>query len=523
VAAAGAFGCRRQQAPAPSATLAPDTFEFEEATVADLQDAMSSGRLTARALVETYSGRIQRLDRAGPALRTVIEMNPDAAAIADQLDRERQEGRLRGPLHGIPVLLKDNIDTGDRMTTTAGSLALTGSIAARDSTVAKQLRDAGAILFGKANLSEWANIRSAHSSSGWSARGGQCRNPYVLDRNPCGSSSGSAVAVSANLTAVAVGTETDGSIVCPASANGVVGIKPTVGLVSRAGIIPISHSQDTAGPIARTVRDAATLLTIMASVDSRDAATQTSSRQAVDYVARLDVAGLKGARIGVARSFFTFAKDVTAVFDAALDAMREAGATLVDPVTLPLPLDLEAVELEVLLTEFKAGLNDYLAGVNAAITVRSLADVIRFNDENRDREMPFFGQDLFLRAQDAKPLTDVTYRSNLQKIQRAAGESGIDSVMNDQRLDAIVAPSGGPAWTTDHVNGDHFEGGSSSPAAIAGYPSVSVPAGYVSELPVGLSFFGRAWSEATLLRVAYAFEQTTKQRRPPKFVPTIEA
>jgi amidase len=500
----------------------PEPFELEEATIADLQQRLSSGRLSSRALVDAYTGRIERLNQQGPELRAVIAVNPDAAAIAEQLDGERKQGRIRGPLHGIPVLLKDNIDTADRMTTTAGSLALEGSVAEQDSSVARQLRDAGAILLGKANLSEWANIRSPHSSSGWSARGGQCRNPYVLDRNPCGSSSGSAVGVSANLTVVAIGTETNGSIVCPSSSNGDVGIKPTVGLVSRAGIIPISHRQDTAGPIARTVRDAAIVLAAIAGVDARDPATERSGRRTADYVAALDPGGLKGARIGVARSFFTFDGDVEKVFESALDAMRAQGAVLVDPVALALDPEVEALQVGVLLTELKVDLNAYLGALKPTVTIRSLADVIRFNDQNRDREMPYFGQERFVEAQE-HPLGDEEYRRNLQTIELAAGRNGIDAVMDAQRLDAIVAPSGGPAWVTDHLNGDHFSGGSASPAAIAGYPSISVPAGNVRGLPVGLSFFGRAWSEAVLLKIAYAFEQATNHRRPPRFMPTVDA
>jgi amidase len=520
VAAAGGTACTRQESAAPPAA-SPQPFELDELTIADLQAGMRTGRFTARSIVDTYLRRIDSLDRQGPALRAVIEVNPEAAAIADQLDRERQQGRFRGALHGIPVLLKDNIDTADRMTTTAGSLALMGSVPAQDSFVARQLRDAGAILLGKANLSEWANIRSTRSSSGWSARGGQCRNPYVLDRNPCGSSSGSGVAVAANLTAVAIGTETDGSIVCPSSANGIVGVKPTVGLVSRAGIIPISHNQDTAGPMTRTVRDAALVLNALTDVDPRDPATQAPGRETLDYTTFLDADGLRGVRIGVARSFFTFHGSVDGVLETALDAMRKAGAELIDPVDLALPPNIEALEVGTLLYEFKADLNAYLATLGPAVGVRSLADVVRFNEENRDREMPFFGQELFIEAQEKGPLTDPVYLRNLQTIRRAARQDGIDAVMNAQRLVAIVAPTGGPAWPTDHVNGDHFTGGSSSHAAIAGYPNITVPAGHVFGLPIGLSFFGRPWSEPTLFRIAYAFEQATKHRQPPKFLPTL--
>jgi amidase len=522
IAAASGAACTRQEPAAPAAT-SPPPFELDELSIADLQAGMRTGRLTARSIVDAYLRRIDSLDRRGPALRAVIEVNPDAAALADRLDRERQQGQLRGTLHGIPILLKDNIDTADRMTTTAGSLALMGSVPAQDSFAARRLRDAGAILLGKANMSEWANIRSPRSSSGWSARGGQCRNPYVLDRNPCGSSSGSGAAVAANMTAVAIGTETDGSIVCPSSANGIVGIKPTVGLVSRAGIIPISHSQDTAGPMTRTVRDAALVLSVLAAPDPRDPATQNPDRQTHDYTAYLDEGGLRGVRIGVARSFFTYHGSVERVFETALDVMRKQGATLIDPVDAALPPTIDALELSVLLSELKANLNAYLATLPSGVTVRSLADVIRFNEENRDREMPYFGQELFVEAQAKGPLTDETYLRTLQTIRRAARANGIEAVMNAQRLDALIAPTGGPAWTTDLVNGDHFGGGSSTPAAIAGYPNITVPAGQVMGLPVGLSFFGRAWAEPTLFRIAYAFEQATKHRQPPTFRPTLNA
>jgi amidase len=522
LAAIGGAACARPDSP-PLSTSTADAFDLEEATIASLQAGMTSGQLTARAIVDTYLARIDRLDRQGPALRSVIDVNPDAAAIADRLDRERQEGRIRGALHGIPILLKDNIDTADRMTTTAGSLALTGSVPGQDSFVARRLREAGAVLLGKANLSEWANIRSTRSSSGWSARGGQCRNPYILDRNPCGSSSGSGVAVAANLTAVAIGTETDGSIVCPSSANGIVGLKPTVGLVSRSGIIPISRSQDTAGPMTRTVRDAALVLNALAAADPRDPATEIPGRQTHDYTSYLSADGLRGARIGVARSFFTFGGSVEGVLDTGLDALRNAGAELIDPVDLALPPGIGALELSVLLYEFKAGLNAYLATLAPGIAVRSLADVIRFNEDNREREMPYFGQELFIEAEKKGPLSDGTYLRDLQTIRRAARQDGIDAVMAARRLDAIVAPAGGPAWPTDHVNGDHFVGGSSSPAAIAGYPNITVPAGHVFGLPIGLSFFGPQWSEPTLLRIAYGFEAATKQRVPPRFLPTLDA
>jgi amidase len=443
-------------------------------------------------------------------------------SLADELDRERQTEGPRGPLHGIPVLLKDNIDTADRMTTTAGSLALEGSIARVDSGVAARLRQSGAILLGKANMSEWANIRSTHSTSGWSARGGQCRNPYALDRNPCGSSSGSAVAVSANLCSVAVGTETDGSIVCPASANGIVGLKPTVGLVSRAGIIPISHTQDTAGPLCRTVADAAALLSAMAGADPRDAATRASAGHTeADYTKFLDRSGLKGLRIGVARAkFFGYSGVTDRLAESALQLIKDEGAVLVDPANIPHAGEYDDAELEVLLYELKADLNSYLAGFGSQARCKTLEDVIQFNEQHRDREMPYFGQELFLQAQAKGSLNSAAYlkaRSHCGRLSRA---QGIDAVMARHRLDVIVAPTGNPAWPTDLVNGDHFTGGSSTPAAVAGYPSISVPMGLAYGLPVNLSFFGRAWSEATLIKAGYAYEQASKHRRAPAFLPT---
>ena len=498
-------------------------FALEEAEVAYLQEQMSANALTARGLTQAYLDRIQALDRQGPTLRSILETNPDALDIAEGLDRERRLKGPRGPLHGVPVLVKDNLDTADRMTTTAGSLALAGSIPAHDSFVVRRLREAGAVILGKANLSEWANIRSNKSTSGWSARGGQCRNPYVLDRNPCGSSSGSGAAVSANLCAVAIGTETDGSIVCPSNASGVVGIKPTLGLVSRAGIIPIAHSQDTAGPMCRTVRDAAMVLGAIAGFDANDAITAESrGRARTDYTGALDKAGLRGARIGVHRKAFGFHRDVDRIMEEALLAMTREGAVLVDPADIPHVEEYGESELDVLLYELKADLNAYLASLGAKAPVKTLADVIAFNEAHRAEEMPYFGQENFLKAQEKGPLTEKAYLDALEKNRRLSRALGIDAVMDQHRLDAIVAPTGGPAWLTDCVNGDHFGGGSSTPAAVAGYPNINVPAGFAFGLPVGISFMGRAWSEFVLIRLAYAFEQATKARRPPRFRETAD-
>jgi amidase len=507
-----ARGPRSARSPAPP-------FELEEVTVAQLGDGMAAGRWTSHHIVEQYLERIAAMDRSGPTLRSIIETNPDALKLADELDRERASRGPRGPLHGIPVLVKDNIDTADRMTTTAGSLALEGSIPSQDSFVAERLRAAGAVLLGKANMSEWANIRSTHSSSGWSARGGQCRNPYVLDRNPCGSSSGSAAAVSANFCAVAIGTETDGSIVCPASATGVVGIKPTVGLVSRAGIIPISHTQDSAGPLCRTVADAAAVLSVLTGADPRDRATAVSAQHAgADYTKLLDPDALKGARIGVARAKFFGYSDVTdRLAEAAIGVLRQAGAVIVDPADIPHAGTYDEIELEILLFELKHDLNGYLATLGPAARIHTLADAIAFNEKERDREMPYFGQELFVRAQAKGSLKSPAYRKALATCRRLSRTLGIDAVMAQHRLDALVAPTGNPAWPTDLVNGDHFTGSSSTPAAVAGYPSVSVPMGYAWGLPVNLSFFGRAWSERTLIGLAYAYEQKTMHRKAPQF------
>lgn len=511
-----------------SSQATPDytSFALNEATVDSLQEGMRSGQLSARSITEMYLARIDALNQKDPELRAIIETNPEALEIADRLDAERKAGKVRGPLHGIPIALKDNIDTHDRMTTTAGSLALEGSIPPQDAFVAEKLREAGAILIAKANMSEWAYWRGLHASSGWSARGGQCRNPYALDRTPCGSSSGSGVAAAANLAALTIGTETGGSIMCPSSMNGIVGLKPTVGLWSRSGIIPISHSQDSAGPMTRTVRDAAILLGAACGVDPRDAATAASDgRFHADYTRFLDPAGLKGARLGVARNFpFSDARVLT-LFDQAIDAMKSAGAVIVDPANLP-HMDSGSVFQElpmlVLNYEFKANINKYLASLGPNAPVKNLPELIAFNEAHRDRELTFFGQERLLDSEKTTSLDAEEYRKAVATIQRMTRAEGIDAVMDRHQLDAIVAPTAAPAWLIDHVLGDRFDGGDSAgPAAIAGYPDITVPMGLVSGLPVGISFFGRAWSEPTLLNAAYAYEQATKQRQPPRFLATL--
>ncbi len=496
--------------------------ELEEATISDLQAAMASGKSSARALTEKYLARIEAVDQHGPAVNSVIEINPEALEIADRLDHERREKTLRGPLHGIPVLLKDNIETSDRMSTTAGSLALLGSRPAADSFVVQKLRQAGAVILGKTNLSEWANIRSSHSTSGWSGRGGLTRNPYALDRNPCGSSSGSGAAVAASLCAVAVGTETDGSVVCPSSANGLVGMKPTVGLLSRSGIIPIAHSQDTPGPMARTTRDLAILLSALAGIDPRDPSTaESAGKAAPDYTTFLDADGLRGARIGVARKYFGISDAVDRLMSEAIDAMKHQGAVLVDPADLASHGKFDDTELTVLLYELKADLNTYLAN-RPGVQVHSLEELIAFNERHRDREMPYFGQDRLVEAQLKGPLTSPDYLNALETNHRLSRKEGIDGVMDKFQLDALIAPTAGPSWLTDLVNGDHDTGGSSNAAAVAGYPDITVPMGFVFGMPVGISFFGRAWTEPTLLKLAYSFEQATKVRKPPQFLSTVK-
>src|SRR5947207_4667617 len=501
----------------------PAPFELEEATIAGLQAGLESGKYTARSLAAAYLQRIEELDRKGPALRALLEANPDALAQAGALDAERKAKGPRGPLHGIPVLVKDNIATRDRMQSTAGSLALAGVVPPRDAFLVERLRAAGAVLLGKANLSEWANFRSTHSSSGWSGPGGQCRNPYALDRTPSGSSSGSGVAVAASLCAAAIGTETDGSIVSPSTCCSIVGIKPTVGLESRAGVIPIAHNQATAGPMSRTLADAATLLGALTGVDPRDDATAASAGQArTDYTAFLDPNGLKGAQLGVCRSHFMgYSPATDALMEGAINTVKRLGAVIVDPADIATAGQFDDSEFAVLLYEFKADLNRYLAEWAPGATAKTLADLIAFNDRNKGQEMPYFGQEIFTQAEAKGPLTDQDYLRALDKNHLLARTQGIDPVMAEHQLDALVAPTGGPPSLIDLVNGDPGGGGSfSGPAAVAGYPHVTVPMGYVAGLPVGLSFVGRPWSEAARITVAFACEPATKARRSPRFLPT---
>ncbi|MBK6332565.1 MAG: amidase [Thermomonas sp.] len=516
--------CQQTDTPQPAsaeaaATAAPAPFAFEEASIASLQEQMASGSLTSRALAQAYLDRIAAIDDTGPRLNAVIEANPDALKEADALDAERKSGKLRGPLHGIPVLLKDNIDATP-MVNSAGSLALAEHRPKSDAFLVARLRAAGAVILGKTNLSEWANIRSTRSTSGWSARGGQTRNPYALDRNPCGSSAGTGTAIAANLATIGIGTETDGSIICPSAVAGLVGIKPTVGLVSRSGIIPISHSQDTAGPMARSVADAAAVLTAIAAADAADAATsEHPARTAIDYTAHLKPDALKGARIGVLRKAMGYQPDVDAAFERAVAALKAAGATVVDA-EIPTAGQWGDAELEVLLYELKADLNAYLTSSGAP--VKSLAGVIAFNKQNAGTEMRYFAQELFEQAEAKGPLTDREYLDARDKARRLAGPQGIDAALKKDNLDALVAPSMSPAWPTDPINGDHFTGAGYGAAAVARYPSISVPMGHSHGLPLGITFMGTAWSEARLVELAHAYEQASKARTPPKFLLTVD-
>ena len=487
--------------------------DLEEITVDAIQNGFKSGRFTAKTLTETFLARIDSIDRKGPALNAIIELNPDALKIAATLDAERKAKGIRGPLHGVPVLVKDNIDTSN-MSTTAGSLALVGAPQPKDAFIVTRLRAAGAVILGKTNLSEWANFRGQHSTSGWSGRGGQTRNPYALDRNTSGSSSGSGAAAAASLCAIAVGTETDGSIVSPASVNGLVGIKPTVGLISRSGIIPISASQDTAGPMARTVRDAVLLLNALAGEDSADLITRAPDERSRDYSGFLDANGLRGARLGIVRRYFGFQAEVDKLMEQSIAAMKRQGAVIVDPVEIPSDAQISGPEMEVLLYEFKAGLNSYLKGRGSTET---LSNLIAFNQKNAARELQHFGQELFLQAEKKGPLTDLAYLKARAECTRLTRTQGIDAVCAKNKLQALVAPTSCLAWLTDYVNGDSVTGGCSTPAAVAGYPHITVPAGLVQGLPAGISFFGPAWSEPALIKIAYAFEQATKARRKPAF------
>jgi amidase len=519
--------------PPPSAAAGPAgqtntaAFDLEELTTADLQRRLTSGQDTSRSLVEKYLARIEALDHQGPALNSVIELNPEARSDADRLDAERKSGKLRGPLHGIPILIKDNIATSDRMQTTAGSLALAGQPVGKDAFIVARLRDAGVVLLGKTNLSEWANFRDRHSTSGWSGRGGQTRNPYALDRSPSGSSSGSGTAVAANFAAAAVGTETDGSIVSPSSVAALVGIKPTHGLLSRTGIVPISPSQDTPGPMARTVADAALLLGAMVASDPGDPSTSESSTRGLrDYSASLDASGLKGARIGVVRTkLFGYSAPADRLAEAAIEDLKKQGALVVDPANIPTMGKFEDDELSVLTTEFGPALKQYFSWVGPAAKVQALDDVIAFNSSHAVEELPYFGQDLMTASAKSAPPSSPEHQRRLVRYRRAAGPDGIDDVMKRLNLDALIAPTGGPAWHIDLVNGDRFPGDEAAPSSItsvAGYPQITVPMGMYRGLPVGLSFFGRAWSEPLLIKLAYAYEQATKHRKPPTFPPTVD-
>ncbi|MFX0004027.1 MAG: amidase, partial [Promethearchaeota archaeon] len=491
--------------------------------ISEIQTLMEKGKLSAMKLTEAYLTLIREIDKQGPKLNAIIEINPEAASIAKKLDEERKNNKIRGPLHGIPVIIKDNINTADKMQTTAGSLAFEGYIASEDAHIVKRLRDAGAIILAKANLSEWANFRSTRSTSGWSSRGGQTLNPYALNRNPCGSSSGSAVAVASNLCSVAIGTETDGSIICPSQTNSIVGIKPTIGLVSRTGIIPISQNQDTAGPMARSVQDAAFLLNVLVGSDPVDSSTINYNKNIpLDYTEFLDSNGLKGAKIGVARNYFGNSDLVDKIIEKAIEKMKDNGAEIIDPIEIKTLNDLREAEFQVLLFDFKHDLNEYLTKFGPINSLKNLDDIIEFNNKNQEKVLPYFGQELFTMANEKGSLNSDEYKEALKQCHLIARDEGIDAILKEHQLDAIIAPSGGAAWLIDYINGDHSTGGSSSAAAVAGYPNITVPAGYVYGLPVGISFFSGAFEEPTLLKIAYSFEQATKIRKSPKFLRNIE-
>ncbi len=496
---------------------------MKEYTINEIQSLMEKGDLSTEKLTKLYLSRIQEIDKQGPKLNAIIEINPEAIKVAKILDEERKNKTIRGPLHGVPVIIKDNINTADKMQTTAGSLAFKGFYAPEDAFIVKKLRDAGAVIIAKANLSEWANFRSNRSTSGWSSRGGQTLNPYVLDRNPCGSSSGSAVAVAANLCSVAIGTETDGSVICPSHTNSIVGIKPTVGLVSRTGIIPISHNQDTAGPMARTVQDAAILLSVIKGIDPDDYSTTKHKEELpLDYTEFLDANGLKGARIGVARNYFGKNDLVDKIIEVSIGKMKELGAVIIDPVEIKTLNDINEIEFQVLLYDFKNDLNEYLAKYGPINSLRNINDIIKFNNDHREVVMPYFGQEAFILATEKDSIESEEYKEALERCHCLTRDEGIDAVLKEHQLDAIIAPSGGAAWLIDYINGDHSTGGSSSAAAVSGYPNITVPAGYIHGLPVGISFFSGAFQEPKLLKIAYSFEQATKIRKPPEFLPTVE-
>ncbi len=496
---------------------------MKEYSISQIQALMHKHKISGKQLVQQFLDRINTIDKSGPNLNSVIELNPDALIIAENLDKEREKNQIRSPLHGIPILIKDNINTADKMMTTAGSMALQGHIATEDAFIVKKLRTAGAVILGKTNLSEWANFRSIRSTSGWCSRGGQTKNPYCLNRSPCGSSSGSAVAVAANLCTAAIGTETDGSIICPSQVNSIVGIKPTVGLISRTGIIPISHNQDTAGPMARTVTDAAILLTILIGEDHQDSKTiKLTNKLPKDYMEFLDIDGLKGTRIGVARNYFGKNNLVDQIMEKSIEVMQSQGAIIIDPTDITTLNGIEEPEIQVLHFDFKHDINEYLGKIKSKGYPKNLKELIQFNNEHKNEVMPYFGQELLLEAEQKGSLDCEEYKTALELCHRYSRKEGIDAVLNEYQLDAIIAPSGGPSWLIDYINGDHFTGGSSSIAAVAGYPNITVPAGYVFGLPIGISFFGGQFQEPKLLKIAYAFEQVTNIRKPPKFLNAIE-